>query len=552
MNKNELENLQEIDSIDEFDFDELIENFEKQIDVDMQEIELLEKSRSNFNSTEGILEVIANSVSDQFNSRIAAIAGEDFIDDNNGLTLDLREEAHVQRENFDSGKVATHNRYVDYAKRKEENYDNRYKKDAEGKTILNRDNFDDKKMRGEGKNGKHIDHKIPIYDYANDTDELTYFDHDELKERINGKNNTKEMEGSLNLSKGAKSSTEWLDGMSDEKKRELGITPEFEKEYRDDDKRDREHKAKTLEEKKKKEEELGKQSQKEEFKDMSKHAMKAVLFGLLKNLGEELLKGLFKWFKSTQKTLKTFLGTIKTSIKNFIFNFKKNFKDVASIGFNTIMSALYGPVYRLVMSAWNLLKQGIGAIKKVYTYITAEENRNKSSEDLILGVSEIVIFAVSGASSVVLGEVIEKKLMLIPGFAIEIPVLGSIASLIGLFLGALISGILGALAINYLKKIINKKLEVDIRGKLQEKTNEILINQHKLTIVGEEKLEQKKSDVISDIKNRHSLTAKEIGDLLQNSINNLENNRVLDTVSDKMNNIKKLDNEIDDILNQLD
>ena len=53
--------------------------------------------------------------------QIGIIAGEDFIKENRGLTLDLRNSAHIQTtENFANGKIASHNSSIDY----QERYDN--------------------------------------------------------------------------------------------------------------------------------------------------------------------------------------------------------------------------------------------------------------------------------------------------------------------------------------------------------------------------------------------------------------------------------------------
>ncbi len=42
--------------------------------------------------------------------------------------------------------------------------------------------------------------------------------------------------------------------------------------------------------------------------------------------------------------------------------------------------------------------------------------------------------------------------MTIPIFAVEIPLLGSLANILGIFLGAVVAGIIGAIAINIIEK----------------------------------------------------------------------------------------------------
>ena len=53
--------------------------------------------------------------------------------------------------------------------------------------------------------------------------------------------------------------------------------------------------------------------------------------------------------------------------------------------------------------------------------------------------------------------VIENGLMTIPVFAIEIPLIGSLANIIGIFLGAVVAGIAGAFVLNLLDKLIAEK-----------------------------------------------------------------------------------------------
>ena len=70
-----------------------------------------------------------------------------------------------------------------------------------------------------------------------------------------------------------------------------------------------------------------------------------------------------------------------------------------------------------------------------------------------------MIAGITAAGAIVLGEVIEKGLLTIPAFAIQIPLLGSLASLLGIFFGAIVSGIVGALAINLINRLVSRKLK---------------------------------------------------------------------------------------------
>ena len=90
------------------------------MDSQLSELEFLKEDRDKIGNPENLGNTVMNVVWDQFMNQIAVIAGEDFIKENNGLELDLRDEAHIQTaENFEQQKYAKHNTYVDYEKRGE-------------------------------------------------------------------------------------------------------------------------------------------------------------------------------------------------------------------------------------------------------------------------------------------------------------------------------------------------------------------------------------------------------------------------------------------------
>lgn len=548
--------IKEYDSdLEDFDLDDFSKNLEEQIELDMQALGDLEESSKIFKSSESVLETIAQSVSDQFNSRIAAMAGENFIKDNNGLKLDLRDSAHIQTaENFEKGILATHNhKSINQLEKNYDRYKNTSHKEFREKYV---NPGMDKTLKRAGKLNKEGVETV--------TDIYTGRQISTQTKLENGKNNPKaaqrehvnpsaELYKNTTLQMG--STNEELAGTINDPNNLQGYTTADRNNRKSDktsDEMDAKDKTKRYEKAKKKSDEFveekenkikeklekeGKETQKEETKKIGKATLKAVLFKLLKNLGEELLKNIIAWFKSAQKTLKTLLETIKTSLKNFIFDFKKNLKDAVSTSFNTIMTSIYGPIYRLVMSSWNFFKQGFTAVKKVYQYLKNEENKNKSSEEIMVGVSEIILTAVSGAGAIVLGEFFEKKLMLIPGFAIEIPLLGSIASIIGIFLGAIISGVLGALVINRIKQYIDKVLERENTGVQLELLDRVRKNQEIDLEIKKLTLEETQYSTYENIHARHSLAKEEIKEGLGKIKENLKSD---ETIDENLNEIDRL------------
>ena len=108
------------------------------------------------------------------------------------------------------------------------------------------------------------------------------------------------------------------------------------------------------------------------------------------------------------------------------------------------------------------------------------------------------------------------------GLVIQIPLLGSLASIIGLFVGAIVSGIVGALVLRWIDKLIANRLKSE-NGKQQiEKQNEILATQEKLISVVEAKVENTKENVAKSIIERHDLAAA----IVQEKINSIKQNSI--------------------------
>ena len=98
------------DLTESFDFDELEETLQNQLEEELADLQFLKEEKDKIGSPENLGNVIMDVVWEQFLNQIATTAGEDFIKANNGLHLDLWNEAHIQTtENFAKGKIASHN-----------------------------------------------------------------------------------------------------------------------------------------------------------------------------------------------------------------------------------------------------------------------------------------------------------------------------------------------------------------------------------------------------------------------------------------------------------
>lgn len=81
---------------EDMDFAQLESQLEAEIDSQMEDLKVLEEEHDKIGNPATIGETVKNVVWEQFINQVGVIAGEDFIRENRGLTLDLRDSAHIQ------------------------------------------------------------------------------------------------------------------------------------------------------------------------------------------------------------------------------------------------------------------------------------------------------------------------------------------------------------------------------------------------------------------------------------------------------------------------
>lgn len=528
-NENAILDVKDKYSGDSFDFDDLEERLQSQLDAELSELDFLETEKEKIGSPDNLGETIKNVVWEQFINQIAVTAGGDFIKENNGLTLDLRDEAHIQTtENFENGKIAKHNTKIDYQKRYDDWQDN-FQRDDNGNIIVKdkyktgdyqkvlkekaRKSFD--KGRDMGSVAVNKDHTVSAAEIIRDPKANAHLEKQEQIDFANSDKNLKDMDSAANKSKGDRKMNDWLDSERNGEKPADRFNIN-EKELRERDKAAREEYEKAKEEGKKKSIEAGKQSQKEEAFRITGKALRAVIMQLLADLVKEIIAKLVKWFKSAQRNLESLLSSIKDAISSFVGKMKTHLFNAGNTVLTTIATSIIGPVVGTIKKVWTLLKQGWKSLKEAVNYIKSPENKGKPIGRLLLETGKIVIAGLSGVGAIVLGEVIEKGLMTIPILAIEIPLIGSLANILGIFMGAVVAGIIGAIAINLIEKTIEKQRKAEVVESQVDKGNEILVLQREIHDLNEGKLTRQKEHVESTIKERHAEAASHIRESLDN------------------------------------
>lgn len=530
---------------DGFDFDELEAKLRGQLEEELAGLEFLKEEKDKIGNPDAIGETIKNVVWEQFINQIATTAGEDFIKENHGLNLDLRKEAHIQTtENFAEGKIATHNTEINYQERYDtwqSNFqrnedgsiktkvDNRTgeekavlrvqdkKKDPNGEnynTNYNAREFIDKD-RPQGSKTVHKDHTVSAAEIIRDAEANAHMTRDEQAAFANSEKNLVDLDSRANESKGDSKMTDWLDSERNGEK-PADRFPINEEELRKRDQEAREEYEKLKKEAEQRSVEAGKKSRKEEAKRIGGKAVRAVIMQLLAELVKEIIAKLVKWFKSAKKKLETLLAALKEAISSFVSKLKTHLINAADTTLTTIATAIFGPVINTIKKVWTMLKQGWQSLKEAIAYIRNPENKGKSVGILMLEVGKIVMAGLSAAGAIVLGEVIEKALIAIPGagafFAFEIPLLGSLANILGIFLGAVVAGIVGAIAINLLQKKINEAKKAGIVVEQIDRGNEALRLQQQVRTINEAKLEHTVAVTETIIQNRHTEAAQIIKD----------------------------------------
>lgn len=572
MNDSENEkSLLPINDNDVLNFDELESKLEEELNSHMEDLKVLQDDYEKIENPGTIGEVVGNVVWEQFINQIGNVAGEEFIRENRGLKLDLRNSAHIQTtENFNHGifdnkdpKLATHNPYVNYEERHKD-WENNFQKNEDGtiKTKFNRTTGKTEPVLRVKKSGKedynhsfearayidkgreigsasvNKDHTVSAKEIICDPETNAHMTREEHHNFANDKVNLVDLDASANMSKGQNPMGDWLDSERDGKK------PAERFNINEKELRERDEKARIEYEKRKKEGEqrsieTGKQSQKEEAFRIGGKALQAVLMGLLAALIKDVIRGLIAWFRSAEKNIKTFLNSLKQSVVDFFSNLKEHLKTAGKTFLNTIMTAIWGPIVGTINKAIIFLKQGYKSFKEAIQYLKDPQNREKPFSIKLLQVGKIITAGLVAGGAILLGEAIEKGLMNIPGFAFPIPMLGSLASLLGIFFGALISGIIGALALRELDKAIANKQKKANEAQQAEKMNDIVKTQDKLIKIGTEQTTLARTQTAQNITGRH----QGVNDIIQQDVLTKANKN--NEKSDEMH--KKSTNILDEI-----
>lgn len=582
-NRNQLEEWAELDC-DSVDFEELESKLESDLEEQMEDLNGLKLDHEKIGSPDTIGNTVMNVVWEQFINQAGVIAGEDFIKENRGLYLDLRDSAHIQTtENFANGQIASHNTKIDYQKRYDDWQNNFARKDSdpngeiltrpdrrsgEEKAVLRSydpnqpDNYNKNYAargyiddgRPTGSASMHKDHTIPAAEIIRDPEANAHLFREEQAAFANSDTNLVDLDASANESKRDSSMSEWLDCERNGQKPAERFNID-EQELRERDAKAREEYERVKKEGEQRSIETGKQSQKEEAFRIGGKALRAVIMGLLASLIKDVIRKLIVWFRTANRTFSTFIEGVKQAITDFVTNIKEHLLNAGNTLVTTIATAIWGPVIGVIKKAWIFLKQGYKSVKQAINFLKDPANKNMPFGLKIMEVGKIVTVGLTAGGAIVLSEIIEKGLMTIPVFAFEIPMLGSLASLLGMFFGALVSGLIGALALNLIDRQISKTLKNLNEEQQISKRNDILATQAQLVEVVKVNTESIRNTSLNNIQERHKNASEAIRSSIEQIMANqeqintpiAENAVIIDEEPQKSENKDNLDSIFSDL-----
>lgn len=541
MNKNE--NAYDDAGLD-FDFDERERELEKELEKVFSDLEMLKEDKEKIGNPDALGKVVLDEVWKQFGNQIG-------LDMTAETLIQKYEREHPETYEEVGKKVMQDERYKEANKEmKQKQQEGNLRDEYTGKDIKQGDkaNLDHTVSRKElYENKRRKQANIATEDLAN------------KKENLNATNE------SLNKSKGKKSVQEMVETRE---AREAELRKQNERANQKIDESNmsetekrlaKEKNNKRLQDKLDADDELMKQKDaqarkainkdiakgvvKETGKKAGKDALKAMAVQALFDLLKEVMNGMIRFLKAKAKSFKGFLDEMKLTIKNFISKLSSFIRTGVTTAVGTIVSEIFGPVVSLFTKLASLIKQGFRSFGDAIAYLTNKENRDKSFSVKVAEVGKIIVAGLTAMGAIFGGELIEKTLIVaFPVLeTIKIPLLGSLANMMGLFFASMISGVIGAIILNLIDKAIAKQQKEDNVYAQIEKGNDILNKQSELINLKERKLDRTKAATQESMRERNKqaeVILRQTASEMKTSLDNIDKkksdiNRLLESLKEE-------------------
>ncbi len=461
---------------------------EERLAEELARKEFLENEAVTIASPEALGGTIMNVVWEQFMNQLASATGMEYKNANGDLLYNIsKEDLYLTPKDFEQGILPSRNPKLKDIEKRYKNYVESFKTDDNGHVLYNKDKKVIKEEaraffdagRPMGSKTVNNDHTIPLAEIIRDPEINAYIDKEVQKQFANGKDNLKPMDSAANQSKGDLAMTDWL-----EKERKVPgydepLKPDErynidKEECLENDRVARDAREKLVKEGK---EELDREAdrvRRTEIKKAAGMALKAAFIRLLAELVKEIVKGFIAWLSVVNRTIDILIEYIKQSIISFLKKLRNQLMNVTQSVISAIATAIIGPIVGMIMKVWVMIKTGWNSIREAIHYVKTARERNIPYIEMVTHTSEIIVSGLCGIGAIVLGETITSALSAIPGFSFEIPSIGSFASIMGIFAGATISGIVGAVAINRIELLFEEYQRAAIREKKIDNNSRIM------------------------------------------------------------------------------
>lgn len=550
---NKITNLN--DEYELFNLDELEDKLQGELEEEVSNLELLKEERERIGNPDALGKVIFDEVWKQFSNQIGLEVTNE--------TLNQRYDREHPLETYaDVGeKVMQDSGYRDANKAmKEKQKAGNLKDEYTGKNI----------GPNEKANLDHVVSRKELHENARRRQAGI-----KTEELANMSENLKATNESLNKSKGAKSIGEYCNKREQREKdlieQNKRANEKIDKSNRSDidKKRAKEENNKRLQDKLDADDELMKKADSDARKAINMKIAKGVAKATVKKAGKDALKqmavsaifallketmnGLVRFFKTKAKSFGCFMDEMELALKSFCKKITGILKEGVNSFVGTVSVEIFGPIVSTYKKLASFIKQGISSVMDAVRYLKDEDNKNKPLGIKVAQIGKIAITGLSATGALALGETIEKGLLSVaPVLNIQIPLLGSLANIIGIFLASLLNGVAGAMVINFIDKFIARQQRADASSAVLKTGNKIIAQQYKLQIVNGAILEKDRENVQNNIVSRH----QEAASIAKNAYGKIMDGFVKDFSGDKNTTINEQSisvfNEIDSASDELD
>ncbi|MFC0525898.1 hypothetical protein ACFFGV_20175 [Pontibacillus salicampi] len=534
----------------DFDFEELEVSLSKQLEESFSDLELLEKDRETISNPDSLGKVVMDEVWKQFGNQIG-------LDITNETLIQKYDREHPEQYKDIADSVMKDQRYKDA---------NKAMRDQQQSGNL-KDKYTGKDLKPSEK--ANLDHVVTRKElFENQRRKQANLD---VAALANKEENLKPTNESLNKSKGAKSNKEYVETRETREKDLIEQNEKANKKVDESNKSDvdkrvqKEENDKHLNDKLAADDDLMLQADKKARKPINKDirvnaakgigkkagkdALKNMAISALFSLLKEIMNGLIRFLKGKSKSFKGFLSEMKQALKSFFSKILSVFQTGASTLIGTIISEIFGPIVNIFKKLASFIKQGISSVIDAVNYLRDKRNKDKPFTVKVAQVGKIITVGLVGGSAIFLGEVFEKFLLTVPGMQIEIPLIGTLANTIGLFLSSLVSGLVGAIVLNLIDKFIAKKLKEEKYEQIIDKKNGIISLQQVQISVAENRVVALKENIMSEVSENHALAKgamrQSLNNIFDDNANNSKNNK---NTSENQSDLVQMQSDLEDLL----